>query len=130
MANSPPMIRRRSNRFAARASRSVSRSWSAWASACSVSLMSSSRSSGWVPVLSVAMSLFLPLREDEAQDRRDAERPGSQRRGLAVPGALRPALVLLLVRHAVHEALELLDGLRLGEQGDADADDGVDRECD
>src|SRR3954471_9102661 len=99
------MIRRRSNRFAARATRSSS---TGAASAFASSLWRISSSSR-VCVLSVAMSLSLG--EREAEDRRQPEGAGGERGRLAVPGALGLVGVLVLVRHAAHEPLQLLDRL-------------------
>src|SRR5690242_20078063 len=102
------MIRRRSKRFAAFALRSASAS----ASALSLCWMSSSS----LAVLSVAISVSSSLREDDAQERGQAQRARGQRPGLAVPGALGSRHVLLFVGHAVHEALQLLHRLRRREE--------------
>src|SRR5215208_5651092 len=103
MAKSPPIMRRTSKRFAARALRRASSSaFSDWAiSGSSVrSVLIRSRSS----------------REHDAQDGGQAQRAGRQGAGPAVPHAFGWRLVLLGICHAVDESPQILDRLGLREQ--------------
>src|SRR5881628_2603201 len=100
-------MRRTSNRLAARDARPDSSSaFSLWP------ISSSPVGPPAVVVLSAIVGVSLG--EDDGQDGGQAQRAGGQRRGLAVPDALRGVRPLLLVRHAVDEALQVADRLGLG----------------
>src|SRR3954453_9651533 len=104
------MMRRRSNRFAASSSRPPPFS----ASAPSVRLMSSS-SRG------VCSAMIALLPEDDRQDGADAERAEAQQLWRFPPLVLAGGRVD--VGHAPDQALELVDGLRPGDERHGDGDD-------
>src|SRR3954469_7139423 len=116
------MMRRMSRRLAARSSRAPPRSSSA---SCASSMSSS-------PVrVSLATVIFLPRSDEEqAHDAGQPEQREGQDLGRPVPAAVRAPRWVLLRRHPVHEALELLDGLGVGHEGHADRHDRVEAEGD
>src|SRR5687768_5905166 len=107
------MKRRTSNRFAARAAR--------WASSSAFSASAMYLSSGIGGLLG----------EEEAEDGGQAERTGRERGGPPVPDPFGGMLLLVGDRHAVDEAVELLDRLGRRDERDHDGDERVGQEgCD